>query len=79
MEEKEKANTLDRLSWLIGTYMIDAMGVWWGKNSNPYPSQPRSMNNTTNKAPNGEVMTDGAKFAAFAAAHNKQIRERRKR
>lgn len=82
LEEKEKVRMLDRLAWLIGSYSIDAMGVWWGKNSKSYPEQPRSFSNSLEHAlgeGKGEVMSDGARFAAFAMAHNKQIKERRKK
>lgn len=77
LEVKEKAATLDNLAWSVGSYVMDALAVFWGKNSPSYPDKPRSMNSTEN-APAGEKMTDGAKFAAFAAEHNKQKRRRNK-
>lgn len=76
MEVKEQATTIDTLAWTIGSYVTDAMAVFWAKNNPSYPEKPRNMN-SIEETPKGEVMTDGARFAAFAAEHNKQIRQRR--
>lgn len=76
-EAKEQVTARDTLAWTVGSYVVDAMAIFLGKNAPAYPSQPRSMNSTDN-APPGEKMTDGARFAAFAAEHNKQMRQRRK-
>lgn len=64
---------MDYMAWLVGTYTVEAMGVWWGKDHNPYPETPRGAN-SGKAAPDGEVMSDGAKFAAFVVEHNKKIR-----
>lgn len=65
---------MDYMAWLVGTYTFEAMGAWWGKNHNPYPETPRGSNSDKAAPPDGEVMTDGAKFAAFVVEHNKKIR-----
>lgn len=49
-----------------------------GRNAPAYPSQPRSMNSTEG-APPGTKMTDADRFAAFAAEHNKRLRQRREK
>lgn len=77
LEVKEKATTLDELAWSVGSYVLDAMAVFWSRQHTQYPAEPRSMNSTKN-APPGEEMSDGARFAAFAAEHNKQMRQRKK-
>lgn len=77
MEVKEKVTALDNLAWSVGSYVVDAMAVFMGKGHPTYPKNPRSMN-STEQAPEGEKMTDGARFAAFAAEHNKQKRQRKK-
>ena len=76
-ELKEKAISLDNLAWNVGSYVVEAMAVFFGKGNPSYPTQPRSVD-TANEAPPGEEMTDGARFAAFAAEHNRQIRQRNK-
>lgn len=78
-ELKEQAATLDTLAWSIGSYVVDGLAMFFGRNHPLYPSTPRSANENEN-APKGkgEVMTDGAKFAAFMVAHNRQLKERRK-
>ena len=70
----------NNFAWLIGTYMVDAMGVWWSKNHRAYPSEPRNNSDVKEITPGmkGEVMSDGAKFAAFAMLHNQQMRKQRK-
>lgn len=73
LEAEEKAKMMDYMAWLVGTYTVDAMGVWWGTNHNPYPETPRGTNSKA-APPDGEVMSDGAKFAAFVIEHNKKIR-----
>lgn len=78
MEVKEQATTLDILAWSVGSYVVDAMAIFLGKNAPEYPSQPRSMNSTEN-APPGEEMTDADRFAAFAAEHNKRLRQRKEK
>lgn len=77
-ELKEQASTLDTLAWNIGSYVVDGLAMFFGRNHTPYPQMPRSAKENNN-APNGngETMSDGAKFAAFMVAHNKQLRERR--
>jgi hypothetical protein len=77
LEVKERAIALDNLAWSVGSYVLDAMAVFLSKTHPTYPEEPRSMNSTPN-APKGEKMTDGARFAAFAAEHNKQMRQRNK-
>lgn len=77
MEAKEQATAIDTLAWSVGSYVVDAMAIFLGKNSPAYPSQPRSMNSTEN-AP-GAKMTDADRFAAFAAEHNKRLRQRREK
>lgn len=71
------ATTIDHLAWSVGSYVLDAMAVFLSKTHSTYPEEPRSMNSTVN-APAGKKMTDGAKFAAFAIEHNKQMRQRKK-
>jgi len=79
-ELEERAKVLDTLAWDIGTYVLDGLAAIFGGRGYPYPSMPRSANSI--EAPQaqkkGEVMTDGARFAAFASVHNKQRRERNK-
>lgn len=65
---------MDYMAWLVGTYTVEAMGVWWGKNHNHYPETPRGANSDKTAPPDGEAMSDGAKFAAFVIEHNKKIR-----
>lgn len=77
LEVKEKATALDNLAWSVGSYVLDAMAAFWAKSHPEYPKEPRSMNSIPN-ASKGERMTDGARFAAFAAEHNKQMRQRKK-
>lgn len=76
MEAKEQATALDTLAWSVGSYVVDAMAIFLGRNAPAYPSQPRSMNSTED-APPGAKMTDADRFAAFAAEHNKRLRQRR--
>lgn len=64
---------MDYIAWLVGTYTVEAMGVWWGKDHRPYPETPRGANGEKS-APDGEAMSDGAKFAAFVIEHNKKRR-----
>ena len=78
MEAKEQATAIDTLAWSVGSYVVDAMAIFLGKNSPAYPSQPRSMNSTEN-APPGAKMTDADRFAAFAAEHTKRLRQRREK
>ena len=78
MEAKEQATALDTLAWSVGSYVVDAMAIFLGRNAPAYPSQPRSMNSTED-APPGAKMTDADRFAAFAAEHNKRLRQRREK
>lgn len=80
-EVKEQAITLDTLAWTIGSYVLDGMAQMFGKNHPPYPETPRGVNSSRNDVPEGkgEKMTDGARFAAFVSAHNRQLKERRKK
>lgn len=78
MEAKEQTTALDTLAWSVGSYVVDAMAIFLGRNAPAYPSQPRSMNSTED-APPGAKMTDADRFAAFAAEHNKRLRERREK
>lgn len=68
----------DSLAWLIGSYTAEVMGMFWGKDHTPYPVRPRGSKETA-PAEHGEKMSDGARFAAFASAHRRQIQERRKK
>ena len=68
MEAKEQATALDTLAWSVGSYVVDAMAIFLG----------RSMNSTED-APPGAKMTDADRFAAFAAEHNKRLRQRREK
>lgn len=72
---KRNAKEQDAFAWLIGSYVYNAIGC--ALNSEPYISEPRSVNSYSN-APKGEVMTDGARFAAFASVHNRQIAAERR-
>lgn len=67
----------DSFAWLIGTYTSEAMGMWLGKNHNPYPSRPRGLEKTEPAKSGRGEMSDGAKFAAFAAAHRQEVRKHR--
>ena len=72
---------MDFFAWRIGYYDAHAMGLWWGKNAT-YPEQPEGHKPEDNRVPppgKGGPMSDGAKFAAFAAAHRRTIAERRKK
>jgi len=79
MRVKEQMEMLNVLAWNIGLHNLLALGQMFGESHTAYPSEPQSVDsyNATSE-PKGEVMTDGARFAAFAARHNRQIRERRK-
>lgn len=77
MELKERAEMQDYFAWLIGAYTSQAIGMWLGKNHNPYPSQPRSMDKAESAKSETEGMSDGARFAAFVAEHRQKIRERK--
>ncbi len=76
IDAKEKVKYLDMLAWLIGTYTMDAMGAWWGKNHVDFPNEPRGMEK---KHGGKDEMTDGARFAAFAAEHRRKVMEKRKK
>lgn len=66
----------DIFAWQIGSYTLNAMGAWLGKNHRPYPDQPRGMAQTEVNVPaNAGSMSDGARFAAFAVEHRRRIRE----
>lgn len=72
---------MDFFAWRIGYYDAHAMGLWWGKNAT-YPEQPEGRKSEDDRVPppgKGGPMSDGAKFAAFAAAHRRTIKERRKK
>lgn len=73
-----QSSVTDTLAWSVGSYVVDAMAIFLDKNSPAYPSQPRSMN-STESAPPGAKMTDADRFAAFAAEHNKRLRQRREK
>lgn len=77
LELKEQAEMQDSFAWLIGTYTSEAMGMWLGKNHNPYPSRPRGLEKTESAKSGRGEMSDGAKFAAFAAAHRQEVRKHR--
>jgi len=81
IEAKQLYDDLDFLAWRIGYYDTHAMGVWWGKNAT-YPDKPSGRIEDDGRTPppgKGGPMSDGAKFAAFAAAHRRTIAERRKK
>ena len=78
-EDKQRAEVIDFFAWRIGYYNVQAMGVWWGKNS-PYPQKPEGRGDDRVPPPNkGEVMTDGARFRAFAVAHNQALKKKREK
>ena len=77
LEAIEQSEIIDFFSWRIGYYTTQAMGVWWGKNIS-YPEKPEGREEDGVPPPGkGEVMTDGARFKAFALAHRKAIEKKR--
>ena len=76
IEAKDQADVIDFLAWRIGYYNAQAMGIWWGSN-NTYPESPEGREDNRVPPPGkGEVMTDGARFRAFAMAHNRALRNK---
>ena len=81
IEAKQQYDDMDFLAWRIGYYEARAMGLWWGKNGE-YPDQPEGRKDVDDRTPppgKGGPMSDGAKFAAFAAAHTRAIEERKRK
>lgn len=78
MEAKEQATAIDTLAWSVGSYVVDAMAIFLGKNSPAYPSQPEKHEQHRERTA-GSKMTDADRFAAFAAEHNKRLRQRREK
>ncbi len=72
---EERQRYIDILAWSVGTYTMEALAAWWGKRGHEYPEIPRALKDT--HKPEGG-MTDGDRFAAFAAAHRRAVMERRK-
>ena len=78
MEAKEQATALDTLAWSGGSYVVDAIAIFLGRNAQADSSLSCIMNSTED-APPGAKMTDADRFAAFAAEHNKRLRQRREK
>ena len=74
LKKKEEARLQDMYGWVYGRYVMDAIGAAFSKDYS-YPEMPRGA--TQNKG-NKQVMSDGAKFAAFALAHRKALEKKRK-
>ena len=69
IETKQRYEDLDFLAWRIGHYETIAIASCFG-NEVSYPEHPEGQDISEEK---GEVMTDGAKFAAFAVVHRRAI------
>lgn len=81
LETKNKAEMIDYAAWRFGIYTTHAYGVWLGKNHS-YPERPIGQEERDDRVPppgKGEAMTDGARFAAFAAAHRRSLREKKEK
>jgi len=74
LRKKEESRLQDMYGWLYGRYVMDAIGAAFSKDYS-YPETPRGATKEKN---NKQVMSDGAKFAAFALAHRKALEEKRK-
>lgn len=75
LSKKEEARLQDVYGWVYGRYVMEAIGAAFSKEYS-YPESPRSAmkSNENNK----QVMSDGARFAAFALAHRKALEDKRK-
>lgn len=75
IEDKQHYEDLDFLAWRIGHYNAIGIATCFSRNIS-YPERPDGLQESEGK---GEVMTDGARFAAFAAAHRRAIAQRKQK